>query len=63
MAEVTVRTPLGDIPAYVATPSAGGPWPGIVIVTVHDFTGMSHDLRNQAKRLALNGYLAFAPDL
>src|SRR6185312_17369646 len=59
--EVLVRTPLGDMPAYVATPGANGPWPGIVIV--HDFTGMSHDLRHQDNWLASHGYLAIAPDL
>jgi carboxymethylenebutenolidase len=59
--DLTIETARGHMPAYCAVPETAPPWPGVVVV--HDFTGMSRDLRAQADWLASKGFLAVAPDL
>jgi carboxymethylenebutenolidase len=61
MPDVTISTPHGETPTYVANPAGGGKAPGVVVI--HDALGVNKDLKAQADWLAGVGYVAAAPDL
>jgi carboxymethylenebutenolidase len=61
MPDISLDTARGPMPVHVAEPPGDGPHPGVVVIA--DALGMTTDLRNQAKWLASEGYLAAAPDL
>jgi carboxymethylenebutenolidase len=61
MGEVSIQVNSGHLPAFVAVPERDGTWPGVVVL--HDVAGMTEDLRNQARWLAREGFLAAAPNL
>jgi carboxymethylenebutenolidase len=62
MPEITFRAPHGEVPGYLAVPSAGsGPWPGVVVI--HEAFGLNADIRGKADQFASHGYVALAPDL
>ena len=51
----------GTMRGYLARPAAGsGPWPCIVVV--HENRGLNPYIEDVARRLAVDGYVAFAPD-
>ena len=50
----------GNIRGYLARPKAGGKLPGIVVV--HENRGLNPYIEDVARRLAVDNYLAFAPD-
>ncbi len=51
----------GNVNAYVARPAPGeGPWPAILVV--HENRGLNPHIEDVARRFALEGFLAYAPD-
>ena len=61
MTEVTLASPAGPLPGYLASPAGAGPAPGVLVV--HEAFGLTDEIRAHADRLAAAGYLALAPDL
>ncbi len=51
----------GEMSAYVAMPKAGGKLPTVVVI--HENRGLTDHIRDVARRLALEGFLAVAPDM
>jgi carboxymethylenebutenolidase len=54
-------TELGTISGYLAKPSGAGPWPGVVVI--QEWWGLDAQTKSIADRFAIEGYLAFSPDL
>ena len=50
----------GTMKAYLACPAAGGRRPGVVVI--HENRGLSPYIEDVARRVALEGYIALAPD-
>ena len=59
--EVIVPVADGKIPAYRAMPSAGGPFP--VVLVVQEIFGVHEHIKDLCRRFAKLGYLAVAPEL
>lgn len=49
------------LPTYWAEPAGEGTFPGLVVI--HEISGLNDDIRNIARRLAGEGYVAMAVDL
>lgn len=60
MPDIDIDTPNGTIEAVLEIPAGKGPWPSVVLI--HDLT-FRQDMREYARKLADNGYLALAPNL
>ncbi|MGH8712564.1 MAG: dienelactone hydrolase family protein [Casimicrobiaceae bacterium] len=58
---VHVTTKYGSQPAFAVCPDGPGPFPGIILYM--DAPGIREELRDQARRIARQGYFCLLPDL
>ena len=52
---------VGPMPAYLARPEGTGPWPAVIVV--QEAFGLNDHIKDVARRVAGEGYVALAPDL
>jgi len=52
---------VGGMPAYLARPAGSGPWPAVLVV--QEAFGLNAHIKDVARRVADEGYVALAPDL
>src|SRR5918995_4215439 len=56
-----VTVEVSNMPLYVSVPESGAPVPGIVVV--HGQSGLENFIKDTTHMLALQGYVAAAPNL
>jgi carboxymethylenebutenolidase len=59
--DITIKSGDEEIKAFLAEPDGKGPFPGIVVI--QEWWGLNDWIKENAKRLAEQGYVALAPDL
>jgi len=58
---VTFKSGTGTASGFLATPEGKGPFPGVVVI--QEWWGLNDWVKDQARALAKEGYVALAPDL
>lgn len=59
--EIQVRGPAGNIRVHIAQPSRSGPHPAVIVI--QEWWGLNDHIKDVARRFAVEGYRAYAPDL
>jgi len=59
--DVTLKSGKDEITGFLAVPEGKGPFPAVVVI--QEWWGLNQWVKDQAKRLAKEGYVALAPDL
>jgi carboxymethylenebutenolidase len=58
--DITYPGAKGEMKGYLAMPAEGGPFPAVIVV--HENRGLNAHIKDVTRRLALEGFLALAPD-
>ena len=58
--DVTYPGAKGEMKGYLAAPREGGPFPAVIVV--HENRGVNPHIKDVTRRVALEGFLALAPD-
>ena len=58
--DVTYPGAKGTMKGYLAAPRDGGPYPAVIVV--HENRGLNAHIKDIARRVALEGFVALAPD-
>src|SRR5438067_12205096 len=61
METIEVPTSAGALPAFLARPPGEGPAPAVLVIM--EAFGLNAHIKDVARRLAAEGYVALAPDL
>ncbi len=60
ISDVTYPGTKGEVKGYLAVPTAGGPRGAVIVV--HENRGLNAHIKDVARRVALEGFVALAPD-
>jgi carboxymethylenebutenolidase len=59
--EITFKSGEDEVKGFLAVPKGKGPFPGVIVI--QEWWGLNDWVKDNAKRIAEQGYVALAPDL